>query len=71
MLHNCDKHDIAPCHLCDAPFVCLCNRASECPCAQISLSPDEAEWISWQTQGDCICIPCLLKLKQQARLALA
>ncbi|MEN3940057.1 cysteine-rich CWC family protein [Prosthecobacter sp. SYSU 5D2] len=71
MLHNQDKHDIISCPLCEASFVCLCNRATACPCNRVNLSPDETEWISWQTQGDCVCISCLLSLKQAARLALA
>ena len=67
--HNFDKHDIVPCSLCSEAFVCLCNRAADCPCAQVNLSRDESEWISWQTGGDCVCISCLLKLRGEARQA--
>lgn len=71
MPHNFDKHDLVSCRLCEVSFVCLCNRAAECPCTQVNLSADESEWIGGQTGGDCVCIPCLLSLRQQARLSLA
>ncbi|TDU71106.1 Cysteine-rich CWC [Prosthecobacter fusiformis] len=70
MSHNYAKHDIVPCQLCSQTFVCLCNRAADCPCAQVNLSPDEAQWIGWQTGGDCICIACLKKMRQDAKTAL-
>jgi hypothetical protein len=65
--HNYAKHDIMPCSLCGDAFVCLCNRAADCPCAQVNLSRDEAEWIGWQTDGECVCILCLLRLRTEAR----
>jgi hypothetical protein len=55
------------CPLCGEGHVCLCNRASECPCAQVNLTRDEAEWIGWQTGQECVCIPCLLRLRDEAR----
>jgi len=64
---NEGKHDIIPCILCQESFTCLCNRASQCPCSQVNLTRDEAEWIGWQTGGDCVCITCLTRLRQQAR----
>lgn len=71
MSHNYDKHDIVPCMLCQETFTCLCNRATECPCAQVNLTGNEAEWISWQTGGDCVCIACLMKLRDEARQVFA
>lgn len=65
-LHNHDKHDILNCPLCGDSHVCLCNRASECPCAQVNLTRDEAEWIGWQTGNECVCISCMMKLREQA-----
>jgi hypothetical protein len=67
-LHNYSKHDILPCSLCENTFICLCNRAADCPCAQVNLTRDEAEWIGWQTEGDCICIQCLTRLRTEARV---
>jgi len=48
----------------------LCNRATECPCASVNLTRDEAEWIGWQTGQECVCIPCLLRLRDEARAVL-
>lgn len=69
-LHNYAKHDILSCGECGESFVCLCNRASDCPCAQVHLSRDEAEWIGWQTGSECICMNCLLKYRAAARQVL-
>jgi hypothetical protein len=69
--HNYDKHDIVSCGECGESFVCLCNRATECPCAQVNLSRDEAEWIGWQTGNECVCQACLLRFRDAARLVLA
>ncbi len=69
LLHNHAKHDLLSCPQCGETFVCLCNRASDCPCAQVNLTRDESEWISWQTGGDCICIACLMKMRESARQA--
>lgn len=69
--HNYDKHDIVSCNECGESFVCLCNRATECPCAQVNLSRDEAEWIGWQTGNECVCQSCLLRFRDAARGALA
>lgn len=71
MSHNYDKHDFVACQYCGETFVCLCNRATECPCAQVNLNRDESEWISWQTGGDCVCMTCLLRLRSDARVALS
>lgn len=68
--HNYAKHDIVTCPLCAESHVCLCNRAADCPCAQINLTRDESEWIGWQTGNECVCISCLLKLREQARVVL-
>lgn len=67
--HNYSKHDILTCPLCGESHVCLCNRATECPCAEVNLTRDEAEWIGWQTGNECVCVPCLLQLREQARAA--
>jgi hypothetical protein len=48
----------------------MSQKATECACGDIYLTADEAEWISWQTGGDCVCVPCLLELRQQARATL-
>ena len=68
--HNYAKHDIMTCPLCAESHVCLCNRANECPCAQVNLTRDESEWIGWQTGNECVCIPCLLRLRKEARAVL-
>ena len=65
--HNYSKHDIVNCSLCGVSFVCLCNRATECPCAAVNLTRDEAEWIGWQTGQECVCLACLLELQGTAR----
>ncbi len=65
--HNYSKHDIVNCGLCEESFVCLCNRAAECPCAQVNLTRDEAEWIGWQTGQECVCLGCLVRLREEAR----
>lgn len=69
-LHNYAKHDILSCPLCGESHICLCNRATECPCASVNLTRDEAEWIGWQTGNECVCIPCLLRLRDEARTVL-
>jgi hypothetical protein len=69
-LHNYAKHDILTCPLCGESHLCMCNRATECPCTAVNLSRDEADWISWQTGNECVCIPCLLRLREEARAAL-
>lgn len=69
-LHNYSKHDRVPCTRCGEIFLCLCNRATECPCAEVNLTRDEAEWIGWQTGGDCVCMACLRQLREEARAAL-
>jgi hypothetical protein len=68
--HNYGKHDIVTCNECGESFVCLCNRAAECPCAQVCLSRDESEWIGWQTGNECVCQTCLLRFRDAARLVL-
>lgn len=62
-----DKHDILTCQRCQESFACFCNRPAACPCAQVNVTRDEAEWISWQTTGECVCIPCLTRLRDEAR----
>lgn len=69
-LHNYAKHDIVTCPMCGDNHVCLCNRANDCPCSQVNLTRDESEWIGWQTGNECVCIPCLLRLRREARSVL-
>jgi hypothetical protein len=65
--HRYSKHDIVNCMLCGEAFVCLCNRATECPCARVNLTRDESEWIGWQTGQECVCLNCLVRLRGEAR----
>ncbi|SKB08237.1 Cysteine-rich CWC [Prosthecobacter debontii] len=65
-----DKHDILTCPMCEASFTCFCNRPAACPCVQANVTRDEAEWISWQTGGECVCIACLMRLREEARQVL-
>ena len=60
---NYDKHDVRDCPLCEAVFPCLANRAHECPCQQVRLTPEETEWIGCKVSGDCVCINCLISLR--------
>lgn len=69
-MHNYAKHETVSCPLCTESHVCMCNRAVECPCTQVNLTRDEAEWIGWQTENECVCVPCLLRLRVEARAAL-
>lgn len=62
---NFSKHDVLDCILCEEIFSCLANRAHECPCNQVRLTSEQAEWIEMKTDGVCVCNACLLKLREE------
>lgn len=65
MPHNLEKHDLQTCHRCDETFPCLANRVGECPCHAVPLTREETEWIAFQTREECICVRCLIALRDQ------
>jgi hypothetical protein len=33
----------------------------------VNLTRDEAEWIGWQTGQECVCLGCLVRLREEVR----
>jgi len=48
------------------PFVCKVENIHECQCSSISLSESEQEYISGTYTG-CLCLQCLLAMKDEQK----
>ncbi|MDW7693135.1 cysteine-rich CWC family protein [Flammeovirgaceae bacterium SG7u.111] len=61
------KHKTCP--RCHKEFLCNPPDIAHCQCASAKLTPEEREYVTAQNRAngitDCLCINCLLEMKQE------
>lgn len=58
------QHETKLCARCQQPFQCKVGDIAHCHCNEITLTPDECNFIE-QRYSDCLCHNCLLQLKNK------
>ncbi len=60
---NASKHETKHCPRCETLFTCRVGDVLQCQCMDVPLSAEEAAYLQEQ-YDDCLCAPCMRKLKQ-------
>ncbi len=62
-----EKHDRPECPACGAGFLCMANRAGQCPCTEVALTRDEMQALTWEWGESCLCPGCLRAERDRLR----
>ncbi len=61
------KHAHPECPACGGTFLCMANRAGNCPCTAVSLTRDEVQSLTWLWGESCLCSQCLTRERDRLR----
>lgn len=59
------KHEQKICPLCKEIFECKVGNITECQCFNIHFEREERNWIEQKYKYDCLCVKCLVSIKEE------